>query len=88
MSDDPSDSNENKPSQGRWLGAVRSWIGGSAESGDGGAAAGGGDREGAAAESSPTLSAEEIRRRRLEKMEGSMSVQVTRNKPLPYSSVQ
>lgn len=55
--------------QGRWLGAVRSWIGGAEE----GAPAEGGAP---APASSPALSADEIRRRRLERMGGSNTDQV------------
>lgn len=60
--------------QGRWLGAVRSWIGGTE---DEGAAEGVGLGEGAAenASDSQTLSADEIRRRRLAKMGAPMSQQ-------------
>ena len=77
-SDDPSgsgrnDEDESPPQQGRWLGAVRSWIGG-AEDGDG--AEPQGTVSTPAVASSPALSADEIRRRRLEKMEGSRSQQV------------
>lgn len=79
-SNDPSDIGGNEaddtpsPRQGRWLGAVRSWIGGS-EGGDG--LASGGSAAAPAAASSPALSADEIRRRRLEKMEGSRAQQVS-----------
>lgn len=77
-SDDPSGSGRNdeddaSPRQGRWLGAVRSWIGGG-EEGEG--AEPQGVTSSPAAASSPALSADEIRRRRLEKMEGSRSQQV------------
>ncbi|CAM9621268.1 unnamed protein product [Scytosiphon promiscuus] len=60
---------------GRWLGAVRSWIGTSEEGtqGEGGAPA-----AAAAASSSPALSADEVRRRRLERMEGSRTEQPQR----------
>eukprot|EP00904_Undaria_pinnatifida_P013657 jgi/Undpi1/9421/HiC_scaffold_27.g11878.m1 len=79
-SDDPSgsgrnDEDESPPQQGRWLGAVRSWIGG-AEDGDG--AEPQGTVSTPAVASSPALSADEIRRRRLERMEGSRSQQPQR----------
>lgn len=82
-SDDPSDSGRDNPDdlpptsegQGRWLGTVRSWIGGGAGSGSGDQ---GDDNSDAVPDSapSPALSAEEIRRRRLQKMEASMSQKV------------
>lgn len=81
MSDDPSGTGGNgaddppQPPTGRWLGAVRSWIGG-AEEGDAPASSGGGTAAAAPAAASPTLTAAEVRRRRLEKMEGSKSKQV------------
>lgn len=56
---------------GRWLGAVRSWIG-TAEEGTSGE----GDVPAASTSSPPTLSADEVRRRRLERMEGSKTEQV------------
>lgn len=59
------DQDANAP-QGRWLGAVRSWVGSAAPQED----------EAPAASSSPALSAEEIRRRRLERMEGTKTQQV------------
>ena len=55
--------------QGRWLGAVRSWIGGAEE----GAPA---EDDAPAPASPPALSADEIRRRRLERMGGSNTDQV------------
>lgn len=76
MSDDPTgnEGGGDAPS-GRWLGAVRSWIGGTEGVGD--AAEEGGATTAVNEESStPTLSADEIRRRRLERMEGSKSQQV------------
>lgn len=81
MSDDPPGTGGNgaddppQPPPGRWLGAVRSWIGG-AEEGDAPASSGGGTAAAAPAAASPTLTAAEVRRRRLEKMEGSKSQQV------------
>lgn len=80
MSGDPSGTGGNgaddppKPPAGRWIGAVRSWIGGT-EEGDAPASSGGGTAAPAPAAASPTLTAEEVRRRRLEKMEGSKSQQ-------------
>lgn len=47
--------------QGHWLGAVRSWVGSVPAQ----------EEEVPAANSSPALSADEIRRRRLERMEGT-----------------
>lgn len=60
---------EEQPPQGRWLGAVRSWVGTSVPESEG---------EEAAAASTPTLSADEIRRRRLERMEGAKTQQQVR----------
>lgn len=60
------------PQQGRWLGAVRSWIGTAEESAPGE----GGGAPAAAASSTPALSADEVRRRRLERMEGAKTEQV------------
>lgn len=72
MSDDQGGGDEPpQPPQGRWLGAVRSWVGASVPDSE--------ESKGmpeAAAASAPALSADEIRRRRLERMEGATNRQV------------
>lgn len=67
MSDEAGGDQDAQAQQGgRWLGAVRSWVG-SAPPQEG---------EASAASVSPALSADEIRRRRLERMEGTKTEQV------------
>lgn len=72
--DDGADGDAQQPPQSSgWLGTVRSWIGGSegeqSEEGDRATAT-------SAAPATVTLSADEVRRRRLEKMEGTLAHQV------------
>lgn len=68
MSDEGGGDQDAQASQGRWLGAVRSWVGSAPAQEDGAPAA---------ASASPALSADEIRRRRLERMEGAQTQQVS-----------